>query len=55
VSLSEQNIVDCASQDGCGGGMETDAYNYIIQNGGIDTEDSYPYDAEVLDEKKKHC
>ncbi|KAB7503959.1 Cathepsin L [Armadillidium nasatum] len=46
VSLSEQNIVDCDTKDyGCGGGFPSDAYEYIAQNGGIDTEESYPYTA----------
>ncbi|KAL7631767.1 UNVERIFIED_CONTAM: hypothetical protein RMT77_017948 [Armadillidium vulgare] len=46
VSLSEQNLVDCDSKDhGCDGGLPSHAYEYIAQNGGIDTEESYPYTA----------
>jgi len=54
VSLSEQNLVDCDHEcstfesqktcdAGCNGGLMQNAYQYIIKNKGIDTEDSYPY------------
>lgn len=47
VSLSEQNLVDCAgnySCDGCDGGWPDKAMDYVIDNGGIDTELSYNYE-----------
>ncbi|KAJ8277460.1 hypothetical protein GJAV_G00075400 [Gymnothorax javanicus] len=51
IPLSKQQLVDCSSPTGnkaCIGGRPSLAYMYIMENGGIQAEDSYPY---VMEER----
>lgn len=44
ISLSEQELVDCDTTNyGCSGGYMDYAFEWVISNGGIDTEADYPY------------
>lgn len=46
ISLSEQNLIDCTNPHGyskCSGRSRHDAFEWIKDHGGIETEKSYPY------------
>ena len=51
VSVSEQQLMDCdTNNNACNGGNPYLALMYVLLNGGIDTEASYPYET-----KKSYC
>jgi len=44
ISLSEQQLVSCDKTDaGCNGGLQENAFDYVIRVGGIQSEAAYPY------------
>eukprot|EP00999_Lentomonas_sp_LEN2_P002840 NODE_704_length_1247_cov_277.709821_g665_i0.p1 GENE.NODE_704_length_1247_cov_277.709821_g665_i0~~NODE_704_length_1247_cov_277.709821_g665_i0.p1 ORF type:complete len:323 (+),score=92.75 NODE_704_length_1247_cov_277.709821_g665_i0:72-1040(+) len=45
VGLSEEELVQCDHDNcfGCRGGLMDNAFDWVVQNGGIDSESDYPY------------
>merc|ERR1719209_2354637 len=46
VSLSEQNLLDCAQNWGCNGGGRSDIALSYIASSGVNSEQTYPYEAQ---------
>ena len=58
LSLSVQQLVDCSEdkrEDACEGGVLEEAFQYIHDNNGIDTEKSYPYVSGKTGVMQKKC
>ena len=55
ISVSEQQLVDCDPKShGCGGGLMTNAFEYVMKKG-LCTEEDYPYHAKDEDCKDDKC
>ncbi|XP_027901701.1 zingipain-2-like isoform X1 [Vigna unguiculata] len=59
TALSEQELLDCdrTVNAGCSGGLVDYAFEFIINNGGIDTEDDYPFQGAdgICDQNKQNA
>ena len=45
VNVSEQQLMDCRNDGGknCDGGWYYKAFQYVLENGGVDSDEDYPY------------
>ncbi|XP_076920078.1 cysteine proteinase mucunain-like [Bidens hawaiensis] len=59
ITLSEQELVDCDTSynQGCNGGDMDYAFDFIVKNGGIDSDKDYPYTGKdgKCDKNKKNA
>jgi C1A family cysteine protease len=55
VSLSESELVDCATGYGCSGGWPYQAMQWVINNGGLCSEAAYPYTPYQQTCRKTQC
>lgn len=60
IKFSEQNLLDCTSNKkynnfGCRGGSVSESLKFVLDNNGIDTEQSYPYQGNTDNNDNSTC